>query len=514
MTTNILTLRNGVIIVENSKNKGGFFEQTQGKINPVVVKYYYAPRMAKSDGSFDYLVTVMEAHVIMLGEQGIIPREAASKLLRVMEGWGNTQPELDPSLEDLYINLEHLISKEAGEDICSYLPAARSRNDVEAAMWRMELRDRLFILAQALLDMSSVLRRRAEETIDWIFPGYTYHQQAMPVTMGFHLLGLSAPLLRDVKRIVECVDRFNLNPLGAAAMSGTEYPISRERTGELLGFDGVWEHTADAVSSADYMLEASNIAVMSLNTLARLAEDIIFWCTNEAGFADLSDDLIDSSSIMPQKRNPVICATVRSQARLVAGRYAGICDACSVQFQASRDMTAAWEDVLECVRTAEGMCRISEEYTRSLRFNQKRMEGVLARNFSNATELADSLVRQGGLSFRQAHRVVGGAVSELFERGLGQDSLTWELLDAYCRDINGMGLPLTPEQVEQAKDFRICVERRNCRGATAPGETARMLQLQQKDADALSELLCQRQTKWKQSNSKLHMRAKELALEA
>ena len=175
MTTNILTLRNGVIIVENSKNKGGFFEQTQGKINPVVVKYYYAPRMAKSDGSFDYLVTVMEAHVIMLGEQGIIPREAASKLLRVMEGWGNTQPELDPSLEDLYINLEHLISKEAGEDICSYLPAARSRNDVEAAMWRMELRDRLFILAQALLNMSSVLRRRAEETIDWIFPGYTCH---------------------------------------------------------------------------------------------------------------------------------------------------------------------------------------------------------------------------------------------------------------------------------------------------------------------------------------------------
>lgn len=497
--------------MENSKVKGGFFEQTQGKINPVVVKYYYGPRMAKSNGSFSYLVTVMEAHAIMLVEQGIIPMEVAGKLVNVMEKWQNQQPELDPSLEDLYINLEHLVSQEVGEDICSYLPAARSRNDVEAAMWRMELRDCLFALAQALLDMSTVLRKRAAETSDWIFPGYTYHQQAMPITMGFHLLGLSAPLLRDVKRIMECVDRFNLNPLGAAAMSGTEYPINRERTGELLGFEGVWEHTEDAVSSADYMLEASNIAVMSLNTLARLAEDIIFWCSNEAGFADLSDDLIDSSSIMPQKRNPVICATVRSQARLIAGRYAGICGACSVQFQASRDMTAAWEDVLECVHTAEGMCRISEEYTHSLRFNKERMANVLSRNFANATELADSLVRQGGLSFRQAHKVVGGAVSELFEKGEGQESLTWELLNAYCKDINGMELPLTREQVEQAKDFRVCVERRNCRGATAPSEVRRMLCQQREQAKKLNKELDERREKWIAANNKLHQRARELS---
>ena len=496
--------------MKDAEKKGGFFELTQGKINPVVVKYYYGPRMAKSDGSFSYLVTVMEAHVIMLGETGIIPREVASKLLKVMEGWQDFRPELDPTLEDLYINLEHLVTKEAGEDVCSYLPAARSRNDVEAAMWRMELRDRLAVLAGALLDMAVVLQKRAEETMDWIFPGYTYHQQAMPITMGFHLLGIAAPLLRDVQRIEECIRRFNQNPLGAAAMSGTEYPIDRRRTAELLGFDGVWEHAADAVSSADYMLEASNIAVMSLNTLARLAEDIIFWCTNEAGFADLSDDLIDSSSIMPQKRNPVICATVRSQARLIAGRYAGICEACSVQFQASRDMTAAWEDVLECVHTAEGMCRISEEYTRSLTFHKQRMEDVLKRNFSNSTELADSLVLQGGLSFRQAHRVVGGAVSQLFREGQGQEALTWELLDAWCRDINGFPLPITPEQVEQAKDFHVCVARRNCQGGSSPQQCARMLELQRQEMKRLEEDLETLRRSWEQADGQLHRRAQEL----
>ena len=497
--------------MKDTKAKGGFFEQIQGKINPVVVKYYYGPRMARSDGSFSYLVTVMEAHVLMLGEQGIIPKEAAAKLLKVMEGWQSYEPELDPSLEDLYINLEHLITKEVGEEICSYLPVARSRNDVEAAMWRMELRDRLFCLADALLDMVQVLHNRATETVDWIFPGYTYHQQAMPITMGFHLSGLAAPLLRDVTRILECVSRFNYNPLGAAAMSGTEYPINRERTGALLGFNGVWDHTADAVSSADYMMEASNIAVMSLNTLARLAEDIIFWCSNEAGFADLTDDLIDSSSIMPQKRNPVICATVRSQARLIAARYAGICNACSVQFQASRDMTAAWEDVLECVKTAEGMCRISAEYTRSLRFHKERMEDILRRNFSNATELADSLVLQGGLSFRQAHKVVGGAVSDLFHKGAGQEDLTWELLDQWCRELNGIPLPITQEQVEQAKSFRVCVERRNCRGATAPAEVTRMLGVQQEQLEHLRAALKQNRTQWADADQSLHEAAKKAA---
>lgn len=214
---------------------------------------------------------------------------------------------------------------------------------------------------------------------------------------------------------------------------------------------------------------------------------------------------------MPQKRNPVICATVRCQARLIAGRYAGICDACTVQFQASRDMTAAWEDVLDCLKTAEGMCRISEEYTRTLRFNRERMENILKRNFANATELTDSLVLQGGLSFRQAHKVVGGAVSELFEQGAGQDALTWELLDKWCREINGIGLPITPNQVEQAKDFRISVERRNCQGATSPIRVAQMLEQQAQAAKELTNGMEERCKRWKSADNMLHARARELA---
>jgi len=496
--------------MENTTKKGGFFEQTQGKINPVVVKYYYGPRMAKSDGSFSYLVTVMEAHVLMLQKQNIIPKSVAAKIIKVMEGWQEFEPEMDPTLEDMYINMEHLMTQAVGGDICSYMPVARSRNDVEAAMWRIELRNRLMSLSEALLDIVQVLQTRAEETIDWIYPGYTYHQQAMPVTMGFFLAGMAAPFLRDVERIIHCIDRFNLNPLGSAAMAGTEYPIDREYTAKLLGFTGVWEHCEDAVASADYMLESANIAVMALNTLARLAEDIIFWCSNEAGFAELSDDLIDSSSIMPQKRNPVICATVRCQARLVAGRYAGICDACSVQFQASRDMTAAWEDVVACLETAEGMCRISEEYTKTLRFNKENMEESLRKNFANSTEIADTLVIQGGLSFRQAHKIVGGAVSELFEKGVGQNGLTWNLLNTWCHEIVGKDLPISSIQLEEAKKFSNSVLQRNCQGSTSPDRIRETLAHQKKKAHELEALLSKQHKQWEEADVLLHKTACEL----
>ncbi|MEL7567007.1 MAG: argininosuccinate lyase [Dehalobacterium sp.] len=489
------------------EQEGGFFEQVQGKINPVVVEHYYSHRLEKSNKSFAYLLQVMEAHVIMLAECKIIPEGAAKKLLGAIEDLNGKNPELDPRLEDLYINFEAIITSKLGVEVSGYLPVARSRNDVEAAMWRIELREKLFQMADSILDMISVLHKRAAETADYVFPGYTYRQQAQPVTMGHYLLGIAAPLLRDIERIIDCVSRFNYGPLGAAALAGTGYGINRGLTSSLLGFKGVWEHTQDAVASADYMLEAANTAVLTLSTLARLAGDIIQWCTTEVGFADLPNDLIDSSSIMPQKRNPVICATVRSQARLIAGRYAGICAASSVEFEASRDVTVAWEDVLECIRIANGMCRISEVYTAGLIFKKANMENSLYEGFSNATELADSLVLEGNIAFRAAHKIVGGAIAELFEQGKGQEHLSYELLNSWSMRVTGEPLPISPEQVEKAKSFSEGVERRNCLGATSQKEIARMLSQQKKKAEELGMTLTQIRSQWQAANEELHRKA-------
>ncbi len=490
-----------------SDKEGGFFEQVQGKINPVVVKYYYGPRFENAPASFPYLLKVMKAHAVMICRQGIISKEAAGKLLGAMREWDNTVPALDPRLEDLYLNFEHMLAARVGADICGQLPVARSRNDVEAAMWRIELRETLFTLADALQTMLTVLHKRIEETADFVFPGYTYGQQAQPITMGYHLLGIAAPFLRDLERILACVDRFNRNPLGSAALCGSSYPIDRELTARLLGFDAVWEHAEDAIVSADYMLEASNTALMSLLTHARLAEDIVYWCSNEVGFADLPNDLIDSSSIMPQKRNPVICATVRTQARIYAGRYAGICTASSMEYYASRDVTVAWGDVLEIIHEATGMCLISAEYTKGLIFKKEIMEQTLYEGFSNATELSDSLVMQGGLPFRTAHTIVGGAISQLFNAGKGQEHLTWELLNEWSKKVAGKDLPLSKEQVAEAKDFRVDVERRACQGGTARKEIQRMLDLQKQAKAGYEKQFAKRRADWKAADALLQEQA-------
>ena len=493
-----------------SNTEGGFFEQVQGKINPVAVQYYYGPRFEKSHASFPYLLKVMKAHAVMICAQGIISKKAAGRILEAMREWDTIIPEMDPRLEDLYLNFEHLLTAKVGAEVCGQLPVARSRNDVEAAMWRIELRETLFTLADSLHHMIAVLHERIEETADLVFPGYTYGQQAQPITMGHYLLGIAAAFLRDSERILACVDRFNRNPLGAAALCGSSYPIDRKLTAKLLGFDDVWEHTGDAVVSADYMLEASNTALMSLLTQARLAEDIVYWCSNEAGFADLPNDLIDSSSIMPQKRNPVICATVRAQARIYAGRYAGICAASSVEYHASRDVTVVWGDVLEIIREATGMCLISAEYTKGVIFKKEAMEQMLHKAFSNATELSDSLVMQGGLPFRMAHTIVGSAISQLFTAGKGQDDLTWELLNEWSKKVAGRDLPLSKEQVAQAKDFRVDVERRVCQGGTSLKEIARMLELQRQTKADGEKQFAKRREQWKAADALLQKQTFEI----
>ena len=208
----------------------------QGKINPVVVEHFYKYRLQQTNQGFLYLLKVMEAHVVMLAECKIIPQDVAKKLLVEIKDLNDRTPELDPKLEDLYINFEDIITKKLGAEVSGYLPAARSRNDVEASMWRMELREKLFQLADSLLAMINVLHRRAHETADYVFPGYTYRQQAQPVTIGSTtFLGIAAPLLRDVERIIDCVARFNYGPLGAAALAGTGYPIDRKLNRSVAG---------------------------------------------------------------------------------------------------------------------------------------------------------------------------------------------------------------------------------------------------------------------------------------
>lgn len=492
----------------NTQNasRESFFEKVQGKLHPVTVRYYYGPRIQQARASLPYLVRVLQAHVVMLAEVGIIPRSAAAAILstlnRVAGGNAGAMP-LDPTLEDIYINLEKRLAAELGSEVAGYMPVARSRNDVEAAMWRMELREDLARLARAVIALASLLADRAHETAGCAMPGYTYGQQAQPTTLGHYLSAVCAELLRDAERLADACHRLNQNPLGAAAFAGTSWPIDRHRTATLLGFDGLVENTLDAVATADYLLEALTTSAITACSLARLTEDVFRWCANEVGFASLPDDLIDSSTIMPQKRNPVIVATIRAQARVVAGEVAGLLSACSVGFEASRDVTLAQGNVRDAVATVEGMTEITRAIMGGVIFHPDRMADALGVGFSSTTEVADTLAREGRLPFRQAHQVVGTAVSSLFTAGKGPRELTHRVLDETCRHLLGKPLPIGEDLVRSALDHRAGVARKTLPGGPAEGEVTRMAAGQTARAVALRERLHALEARWRQGQADL-----------
>jgi argininosuccinate lyase len=495
------------------KSQGSFFEKVQGKLNPVTVRYYYGPRMEKARASLPNLVRVLRAHVVMLAETRIIPKSAAGAILRMLGTFAGAGPgalSLDPTLEDMYINLEKRLSAELGSEVAGYMPVARSRNDVEAAMWRIGFREDLARLTRAVIALAERMADRAEETAGYVMPGYTYGQQAQPTTAGHYLSALCAELFRDADRLVDACRRLNQCPLGAAAFTGTSWAIDRHRAADLLGFDGLIENTLDAVATADYMLEALTSAAITACTLGRFAEDLFRWCANEVGFASLSDDLIDSSTIMPQKRNPVIVAAIRAQARVVAGEVSGLLAACSVGFEASRDVTLAEGNVRDALALVEGMTEISRAILGGVTFHPDRMAAALHIGFSQTTELADTLAREGRMPFRQAHQIVGTAVSSLFATGKGPADLTYPFLDETCRAVTGQPLPIGEELVRQALDYRSGVERRTLPGGPAAGEVRRMVSRQMEQVVVLRDRLRGMEERWRRGQALLEQAAREL----
>jgi argininosuccinate lyase len=494
-------------VSSTEKPRESFYQKVQGKLNPVTVRYYYGPRIEKARASLPLLIRVLQAHVIMLAETAIVPRASAGAILGTLAALAEAGPSallLDPALEDMYINLEQMLTAAVGPETAGYMPVARSRNDVEAAMWRIEIREDLARLSHAVLSLATLLAERAQESADYLMPGYTYGQQAQPTTAGHCLSALSGALLRDAERLLDACQRLNKSPLGAAAFAGTSWPIDRQRTAQLLGFDGLLENTLDAVAAADYMLEALTAAAITACTLGRLAEDLFRWCANEVGFATLPDDLIDSSTIMPQKRNPVIVATVRGQARVVAGEVAGLLSAASVGYEASRDVTLAEGNVRDALAVVEGMTEITRAIVSGLRLQPERMAAALRIGFSTATELADLLAREGRLAFRQAHQIVGAVVSRLSADGKGPGDLTHGLLDEACRAITGAPLPLSPEQVRQALDYRLAVERKSLPGGPASAEVRRVASVQKERAAMLRQRLHGMEERWRDAQHLLN----------
>jgi argininosuccinate lyase len=381
-----------------------------------------------------------QAHVAMLGKQGIIPAEDAA---RIAEGLGTVASGFeadgvpdDLTLEDIHMLSEHRLAEAIGP-AAGRLHTARSRNDQVATDFRLWVRDAIDQTHDALGELQDALLTRAEEHADSVMPGFTHLQSAQPVTLGHHLMAYVEMIGRDRSRLKDARARMNLCPLGSAALAGTGFPIDREATAQALGFDGPTRNSLDSVSDRDFALDYLSAASQCSLHLSRLAEEFVIWASQPFGFVRLSDQWSTGSSIMPQKRNPDAAELVRGHSgRIVGALMSLMMTMKGLPLAYSKDMQDDKPPVFEAHDLLELSIAAMTGMVASADFRTDRMRGLAESGFATATDLADWLVREAGVPFREAHHITGRAVAKAEAEGVRLDQLPLAVLKEINDRIN------------------------------------------------------------------------------
>jgi argininosuccinate lyase len=408
------------------------------------------------------------AHVLMLEKQKIIDRDIAKRLLSaLLELFDEGIPEevFDDRFEDVHAGIESLLIESVGADVGGRMHMGRSRNDEVATCIRIKLREEMLKQMSALLKVREVLVALAELHIETVMPGFTHMQHAQPTTLAHHLLAYEQAFSRDFDRLKDAYVRVNQSPLGAAAFASTGYPINREFTASLLGFDGLVTNTMDAVATRDFALETLADLSILMATTSRLCEDLIIWSTSFVKFVTLDDAFCSTSSIMPQKKNPDTAEIMRAKSGSVFGAFAGaLLTVKGLPMSYNRDLQELTPHIWRGMRDAKESLRLLIDMLSSATFDKERMKEEAGKGFSTATELADMLVRSYGLPFRTAHNIVGRAVQK--------GNLLLPTLEEAAQEVGEgvslVGKGLTQQNVDEALDVNYSIALRKAPGGPAP----------------------------------------------
>ncbi|MCX9010033.1 MAG: argininosuccinate lyase [Candidatus Methanoperedens sp.] len=420
---------------------------------------------------FNADIEVDRAHVIMLKEQGIISAHNCSAILSALEKIKKEGiSALDTSYEDVHIALEARLIGLVGEDTGGRMHSARSRNDEVAACIRLTLRGELIDLMEEVHDLVATLLGKASEHYETLMPGYTHTQHAQPTTLAHHFLAHANAYLRDIERLRGAYERTNQNPLGAAAFASTGFPINRERTTELLGFDSALPNSMDAVSARDFMIESLGCYACLMTNLSRFAEELILWSSSEFEFIELDDRYASTSSIMPQKKNPDIAELTRAKTGTVDGALMAVLTICkALPYSYNRDLQEATPHLWRATDATRAAVRMAEGMVRTAKIKKENMESASDKGFMTATELADTIVRVTGIPFRTAHHIVGACAKAGTTPTLqDMDEFSLGILHERLSDRG-----LSEENIREALDPMGNIRRRNVRGGPAPEETGR-----------------------------------------
>ncbi len=417
-----------------------------------------------------YEVLADMAHTIMLYEEGIMGKRDAKRILgslKELHEKGFSGLELKPVFEDIHMAVEQYILKRE-KDSGGRMHTARSRNDLVATELRMKTRDAANLLSRAVIDATVVLLKIAEKNTDSLMPAFTHLQHAQPTTMAHHMLSYVDSFLRSLDRIEEGYMRADLCPLGSGAVTTTSFPINRARTRELLGFEGLLENSMDAVSSRDYMIEFAGIAAMVGLDTSKLVEELILWSTPEFGYIELSDSHASTSSIMPQKKNPDILEIIRARTAVSIGSFTSLSSILrSLPQSYNRDLQELSPIFFTTIEGMADMLSLLSNILSQVKIDVEAMAGMLDTDFSTATELADTMVREKGLPFRTAHQIVGRLVSNAAKEGFSAKDITPKLLDDASIEVMGKKIGLSKELISSSLDPGTAVNARSVIGGPA-----------------------------------------------
>jgi len=448
---------------------GRFSEPTDAFVEAFTASVEFDQRLAPYDiqGSI--------AHAEMLARQGILSTDECNAiqagLQRILERIGSGNFAWSVELEDVHMNVEAALTADIG-DAGKKLHTGRSRNDQVATDVRLWLRDELAAIRTELSRLQHALLDIAEREADTILPGFTHLQTAQPITFGHHMMAWFEMLERDHSRLDDCARRMNQMPLGAAALAGTTFPIDRDHTASLLGFDGPCRNSLDAVSDRDFAIEFAADAAILMMHLSRMSEELIIWSSAQFGFITLSDSFCTGSSIMPQKKNPDVPELIRGKSGRIFGHLFSLLTLMKSQPLAyNKDNQEDKEPLFDTVDNLKGSLKVFADMIPAISCNAGRMRAAALQGFATATDLADYLVRKG-MPFRDAHEVVGKSVAYCVDKGCDLAELDLPELQQFSREIdNDVFNYLTLEGSVAARDHI---------GGTAPNQVRAAISMARK----------------------------------
>ena len=440
------------------------------------------------------LMAMHRAHLVMLAGCGLLHRDEARALRDALDAIDLASVERTPystDFEDLFFHLEQRLAASAGEDLAGRLHIARSRNDIDMTIYRMRLREWLLDVLASSIALRHALVEVASAHTGTLFPAHTHTQPAQPTTLAHYFLAVIEQLERDAARLMAAYGRTNRNPLGACAITGTGFPIDRQRTSDLLGFDGPTGNTYGSIAAADHLLEAAAAAGITAAGLGRVVQDLLLWCTHEVGYLRLPDELVQSSSLMPQKRNPVALEHARVLASKAVGQAGAVVTA--VHNTPFGDVVDTEDDLQPLVaslfKDATRAIALVAVAIRGATFDVARMRARAGEGWVTLTELAHTLAREHGISFRIAHRVAARVAAGPAGRSPA------DLVDALAqasRDLAGREIRMTPDALAHTLSPEHFVAIRNTPGGPSAAETGAALETSRsrltEDARTLEDL--------------------------